>query len=194
MQPASVQVVRSIADYDAARLERVFDHCFYTEFRTRLRGGAPEPLYQPATEDSDFHMLWYREDFFASALHEAAHWCIAGEARRRQVDFGYWYAPDGRDAAQQADFEAVEYKPQALEWFFSLGCGYRFRLSADNLAARDGELPDNTVFRRRVCDQAARWQRVGLPPRACRFYLALCAEFGTATAIADLAFDEEFLS
>ncbi len=42
-----------------------------------------------------------RTDFFASALHEISHWCVAGKARREQVDFGYWYCPDGRDAMTQ---------------------------------------------------------------------------------------------
>jgi elongation factor P hydroxylase len=100
------------------------------------------------------HLLWYREDYFASALHEVAHWCIAGEQRRQQLDFGYWYAPDGRSPEQQGAFEAVEYKPQALEWFFSLACGYRFRLSADNLGMPGGEMPDASEFRGRVCEQA----------------------------------------
>ena len=38
-------------------------------------GGAAEPLYLPdrGTRTAELH---YREDFAASALHEAAHWCI----------------------------------------------------------------------------------------------------------------------
>jgi elongation factor P hydroxylase len=175
-------------EFDALRLERVFRDCFFTDYCTRLCGGAVEPLYQPAQEVGQCHVLWYREDFFASALHEVAHWCIAGEERRRQVDFGYWYAPDGRDAAQQAAFEAAEDKPQALEWFFSLACGYRFQLSIDNLDAAHGVLPDDSPFRHRVCAQAIRWQRKGLPGRAERFYRALCAEFGTTQSSTNLSF------
>lgn len=42
-----------------------------------------------------------------------------GEKRRQLVDFGYWYAPDGRSAEQQELFQAVEVKPQAMEWILS---------------------------------------------------------------------------
>jgi elongation factor P hydroxylase len=177
----------------AERLERVFDRCFAAEFQTCLRGGAAEPLYQPAIEPGQLNILWYREDFFASALHEVAHWCIAGDKRRRQVDFGYWYAPDGRSAQQQAAFEVVETEPQALEWFFSLACDYRFTLSADNLDVDNGQLPDNGAFQLRVVDRAARWQRTGLPDRAARFYNALCKEFGTTASINSLSFCRESL-
>ena len=119
--------------FSCQQLEAVFHDCFFEAFNTRLVGGADEPLYQPAALPGQAHLLHYREDYFASALHEVAHWCIAGERRRGLVDFGYWYAPDGRSAAQQRDFEAVEYKPQALEWHFARACGYRFRISLGNL-------------------------------------------------------------
>ncbi len=97
--------------FDAGRLERVFADCFTRDFDTLLLGGAPEPVYVPAgmrcgvTAPAPHHRLFYREDFFASALHEAAHWCIAGRERRLLVDFGYWYAPAGRDAPAQARFQ-----------------------------------------------------------------------------------------
>ncbi len=115
-----------------ARLESVFRACFNESENTLLRGGAVEPFYQPAGGERSVNLLIYREDFFASALHEIAHWCVAGNARRRQRDFGYWYAPEGRSSQQQTAFEAMEVKPQALEWFFSKACGYRFQVSVDN--------------------------------------------------------------
>ena len=77
----------------------------------------------------------FAHGFFASALHELSHWCVAGEARRRLPDFGYWYAPDGRTAAQQQAFERVEIKPQALECLFTLACERSFEVSQDNLFA-----------------------------------------------------------
>ena len=40
-----------------------------------------------------------------------------------------WYAPDGRTKEQQALFEQVEIKPQAIEWMFSKAFGRRFRVS-----------------------------------------------------------------
>ena len=185
----SAQCKQGVAQADwfaCERLERVFAACFLASCRTRLLGGALEPLYQPAQEHGSEHLLWYREDYFASALHETAHWCIAGKARRQQVDFGYWYAPDGRSQTQQQAFEAAEFKPQALEWLFSGACGFSFRVSADNLNALDGAVPDNNDFRLRVFAQARYWQEYGLPVRAARFYDALCAEFGTTQAVGEL--------
>ena len=164
--------------FQAARLERVFAGCFARQWRTVLLGGAEEPYYQPAADSHETHMLYYRSDFFASALHEVAHWCIAGEQRLQLADFGYWYAPDGRDTAQQRDFEAVEVKPQALEWLFSLACGYDFCVSVDNLGAAGGEY-DTAPFRQQVLVQARNWQGNGLPRRAQVFFAALAQEFGT---------------
>lgn len=174
--------------FSPLRLEQVFNACFAATCRTLLAGGAEEPLYEPASADGDFHLLHYRLDYFASALHETAHWCIAGEQRRLLTDFGYWYAPDGRNAQQQRAFEAVEYQPQALEWFFSRACSYRFQVSTDNLAAPAGSLADDTCFKRKVLEQARAWQRTGLPARAAVFFRALCEEFGTAQEPCELDF------
>jgi elongation factor P hydroxylase len=123
------------ACYSSRRLEILFERCFLEDYHTRLIGGALEPLYRPG-RGTALHQVYYRQDYFASALHEVAHWCIAGQRRRQQEDFGYWYAPDGRDQKTQRSFEQVEVKPQALEWHFSRACGYRFRLSVDNLMLR----------------------------------------------------------
>jgi elongation factor P hydroxylase len=172
----------------AARVERVFNDCFADSCNTRLCGGAAEPLYQPAANPADFHALYYRGDYFASALHEVAHWCIAGAQRRQQPDFGYWYTPDDRSADQQRAFEAVECKPQALEWYFARACGYRFQVSADNLALASAGLLDTAAFKRAVLAQALVWQHEGLPIRAGVFYAALRREFGTAVPAAQLDF------
>ena len=178
--------------FAACRLEVIFTTCFAAEYRTRLSGGAQEPLYQPAADPAGEHQLWYREDYFASALHETAHWCIAGSKRRELLDFGYWYAPDGRNQSQQQAFELAESKPQALEWLFSRACGYRFCLSADNLDGFDGQVPDSSHFRQRVFEQARLWQRHGLPPRAARFFQALSHEFATSQVLSamPLSMDE----
>ncbi len=147
------------------------------QFNTRLLGGAPEPVYLPTSMPGECHRLHYRDDYFASALHEVAHWCIAGPGRRRVFVFGYWYVPDGRSAAQQRAFEQVEFRPQAMEWHFARACGYPFRVSLDNLEC-DGAVGASGSFKRRVWRQARHWDRVGLPRRAHRFALALCREFG----------------
>jgi elongation factor P hydroxylase len=169
----------TVEPFRAERLEQVFDRCFAQSYNTRLLGGADEPLYQPATVAGASNAIRYRQDYFASALHEVSHWCIAGAARRRQLDFGYWYAPEGRCVKQQLAFETVERKPQALEWYFSKACNYRFQVSADNLALANAGTLDTATFPQAVLEQVLRWQADGLPERAAVFYRALCSEFGT---------------
>ncbi len=155
---------------DARILERIFASCFEAEYRTILEGGGDEPLYVPADSEARPHRVIYREDYFASALHEVAHWCLAGRTRRAKPDYGYWYAPDGRDAQQQAAFERAEARPQALEWIFSDACGFAFTLSADNL---EGGFGPSASFRSAVDAARARFGADGLPSRAARFRAAL---------------------
>jgi elongation factor P hydroxylase len=174
-------------------LEQVFADCFEGTCNTRLIGGATEPCYRPSSNPTQPHCLYYREDFFASALHETAHWCIAGAQRRLLPDFGYWYAPEGRDAQAQANFEAVEYKPQALEWIFSRACGYPFRPSLDNLQP-GGEMPDARAFVQRIVEQIEHWQSAGLPARAGSFFTRLGEVYGNNVAFNALRFDIDQLS
>jgi len=185
---------RSADFFCPGRLQRVFAACFFGPENTLLCGGAEEPFYAPATAPGEPHRLWFREDYFASALHEVAHWCIAGPARRLLPDFGYWYAAEGRDPGQQAAFEAVEVVPQALEWCFAIACGYRFQVSTDNLAAERGVPADHSAFQAAVCREARRRALQGLPPRARQFYAALQAEFGLATRLTPELFTAEALS
>lgn len=188
MDAASANSSAPMELFIAARLERVFNDCFATGWNTRLCGGADEPLYEPAGDSIAYNALYYRSDYFASALHESAHWCIAGATRRRLRDFGYWYTPEDRNIDEQLAFERVEYKPQAIEWFFSRACGFRFQVSADNLElARHGKL-DTAAFQHRVLEQVTAWSAAGLPRRAALFYDALCREFGTATPAERLQF------
>lgn len=157
------------------RLEDVialFDGLFLPRYWTRLVRGGDEPLYLPADEVSPWHRVIFARGFYASALHEVSHWCIAGARRRRLEDYGYWYLPDGRDARQQRDFEAVEVAPQALERLFSQACGLPFNVSVDNL----GEVEiDREAFQARVEARAERYLREGLPGRAAAFRRALAA-------------------
>lgn len=169
------------ADYistDADRICSVFESCFWASNRTRLVGGGDEPLYRPVDERIDYHQIIFRSDFAASALHEAAHWCIAGERRRLLVDYGYWYEPDGRGVEQQRTFESVEAKPQALEWIFSVAAGRQFRVSVDNL---DGDAIDPFPFQLAVWQAAHRYLKFGLPPRAALFCDALGAHWGSSS-------------
>jgi len=111
------------------------------------------------------HTLFYREDFYASALHEISHWCIAGCNRRKLLDFGYWYITEGRNKTAQQKFYAVEQKPQAIEYLFSIAAGYPFSVSADN----PGQGCDNNDFWQQVNEQAVTYCKVGMPLRAKHF-------------------------
>jgi elongation factor P hydroxylase len=151
-------------------LIRIFSECFELEYNTRLICGTNEPLYLPADKQCSYHRIIFAHGFFSSALHECAHWLIAGEIRRTLVDYGYWYVPDGRSAKQQVLFQQVEVKPQALEWLLSEAAGYRFQFSIDNLS---GEISDTALFKEAVCQQVLTYRQNGLPPRANSFREAL---------------------
>ena len=173
-------------------LEMIFARCFSDSEKTRLSGGATEPLYLPGQE-GELHCLYYREDFFASALHEIAHWCIAGPERRKQRDFGYWYAPEGRNLQEQSAFEAVEVAPQALEWVFSRAAGFRFRLSADNLDPVSGELADNSSFAMAVWQRVHTIQERGLAGRSRVFFDALRQHYAVTDILAEMQFSDSEL-
>ncbi len=171
-------------------LSQIYRECFFSSYRTELIGGADEPLYQPALDAGGEHCIYYRQDFFASALHEVAHWCIAGPQRRLLIDYGYWYAADGRDESQQRSFEKLEIKPQAIEWHFALACQRPFRISNDNLSLQSDS---SGSFVRAVCDQARADALAGLPPRAQGFRDALAARFGGSGAPGSESFSDEDL-
>jgi elongation factor P hydroxylase len=141
----------------------IFNQLFEVSENTILVGGADEPLYLPG---QDKNRIYFRYDYFASALHEVAHWCLAGKKRRLLEDFGYWYKPDGRDDEWQARFEEVEVKPQAIECIFSKAAGVPFKISADNLANPD---VDTERFQQNVEQQVLRYLHEGLPKRAALF-------------------------
>jgi len=144
-------------------LIRLFNQTFLKAENTQLICCEPEPIYRPANANSPHHRIIFAHGFYASALHEIAHWCVAGPQRRLLEDFGYWYQPDGRSEAQQAEFEKVEIKPQALEWIFSTAAGFPFHFSADNLNNACG--PSQT-FKLAVQTQIHTYLAQGLPSRA----------------------------
>ena len=152
----------------------LFNRCFMQSHHTILAYGGDEPLYLPAHAGQAYHTIFFAHGFFNSALHECAHWLLAGKERRTLVDYGYWYAPDGRNATQQALFQQVEVKPQALEWIFSQATGCRFEFSFDNL---NGDTADHTQFQEAVTQQMLHYQQYGLPSRAQVFHQALLSHF-----------------
>ena len=159
----------------SADIEALFNRLFFDEFNTRLEGGGEEPVYLPADDNCSHNRLVYRADFASSALHETAHWCIAGAVRRQQVDFGYWYAPEDRDSQQQKKFECAEIKPQALEWCFSVAAGLPFQVSVDNFSVGEQQ---RLAFTARVREQVSQYLQYGLPERAQCFCDALRSEYG----------------
>lgn len=150
----------------------IFDECFASRYNTRLVKGDDEPIYLPADRERTYHAVFFAHGFFSSALHECAHWLIAGEERRKLVDFGYWYTPDGRTAEQQALFQKVEVKPQAIEWILSVAAGHKFRVSVDNL---NGAESDTDAFKKSVHAQVLEYCHNGLPLRAQQLHEALCS-------------------
>jgi hypothetical protein len=151
-------------------IARCFNRTFAQSDHTVLVGGAMAPYYLPANPPHR-SVIRYRENFAASALHEVAHWCIAGKSRLRQPDFGYWYVPSPRTPEQSASFLQAECPVQALEMILAEAAGVRFRVSLDDL---DLELSGRREsFAAEVAAQAKRWRENGLPPRALRFADAL---------------------
>lgn len=166
--------VATITDTKArhySQLIDVFNQCFKATENTVLVAGEQEPFYCPAGQLHPYHRIVFAHGFYASALHEISHWCIAGRVRRQIFDYGYWYEPDGRNAEQQQQFERVERKPQALEWLFSLCAGTAFQVSVDNLS---GIEVDREAFTVAVKDQFLDFYRTKFPTRAEIFAQALC--------------------
>jgi elongation factor P hydroxylase len=134
---------------------------YMPSYGTVLRGGFDEPFYLAARPGKAAEIRFTR-DYYRSALHELAHWCVAGKERRKIDDFGYWYAPDGRTQEQQDEFFRVEVKPQAIEWALSLCCGVKFDVSVDNLSNAVAGIQE---FKSRVLRQLQIYLNKGFPAR-----------------------------
>lgn len=176
----------SITVHDYADLISIFNSCFQAQYNTILVKGEEEPIYLPANDTHPVNRVIFAHGFFSSALHECAHWLIAGEERRTQIDFGYWYAPDGRTPEEQKKFQVVEVKPQALEWILSQASNHPFRVSLDNLL---GEESDTLLFKEAVYQQVEHYCTKGLSRRAAQFRNALCAFYNTPRPLNIDSFD-----
>ena len=156
---------------NADEIAGVFNSAFAGHYQTVIRGGAGEPLFQPrmtGTVDvalNHHDVIYFREDFASSALHEIAHWCIASARRRKMIDYGYWYSAM-RDPTQQTLFEQAEARPQALEWIFARAAEVPFRISCDNF---DQSAINPEAFGDRVRQAVRGWLDRGLSPRADEF-------------------------
>lgn len=72
---------------------RIFNQCFANEYNTRLERGGNYPIYLPEFMDEDgvpserpYNVILFAHGYYSSALHEIAHWLVAGEARRKLED------------------------------------------------------------------------------------------------------------
>jgi elongation factor P hydroxylase len=157
-------------------LMMLFNATFIKTENTVLVKGGHEPIYTPAKSAQQHHQIVFANGYFASALHEISHWCIAGKKRRLLEDYGYWYSPDGRDVTQQAEFEKVEVKPQAIEWAFSCASGKPFTVSTDNLNGADA---DTQGFQEAVKKQVMFYLEHDFPARAAEFIDVLQAFYQT---------------
>lgn len=150
-------------NHDYQDLIRIFNNTFLADYNTKLELGGDEPIYLPADEKIPHHRIIFARGFYASGMHEIAHWCVAGPKRRLLEDFGYWYEPDGRTEQVQAEFEKVEIRPQAYEWILSQSAGFPFTVSCDNL---NGDFePDRLAFMAKVHAEVMSILATGLPPR-----------------------------
>jgi hypothetical protein len=147
-------------------------------YRTVLVGGAMEPLYLPAAPGC-FAEIHYTRDYAQSALHELAHWCIAGARRRALVDYGYWYQPPPRNPAQRDRFFAVESRVQGLELLLARAAGVRFHVSVDDPGSDPGD------FEARVQAAARDWLGSGLPERTRTVLSSLCPDWVGRLGITD---------
>ena len=154
-----------------------FNRSAGSRYHTVLVGGAPEPLYLPAGPGGPAEIR-YTRDYAQSALHELAHWCIAGARRRTQIDYGYWYQPPPRDLAARDRFFAVETRVQGLELLFARMARVRFHVSVDDPGSDPGD------FARRVHAEAQDWLRRGFPARTRAVLEALGDDWERRLAVA----------
>ncbi|MEH6449813.1 MAG: elongation factor P hydroxylase [Oleispira sp.] len=161
-------------DYNPDQLIQIFNRLFMDRNKTCLEHSSDEPIYLPADQQNSHHRILFAHGFFASALHEISHWCIAGEERRLLVDFGYWYEPDGRSEEKQREFEQVEVKPQAIEWILTKASGRSFNISTDNL---NGDAQAIAAGRQQFANNVVKQVKIyllnGLPERAAILKQAL---------------------
>lgn len=163
--------------FNYQNLIHIFENTFYTSFNTRLVCGDDEPIYLPADDKHTYHRIIFAHGFYASALHEIAHWLVAGDKRRLLEDYGYWYEPDGRSAVQQTEFEKVEIVPQAIEWAVAISCGFKFDVSADNLS---GIEIDRLAFKHKVYQQVLYYLENGFSLRTTQLINACIVFYKTS--------------
>jgi elongation factor P hydroxylase len=171
-------------EHNPDQLIQIFNKLFINRNNTCLAHSHDEPIYLPADSSNPNHRILFAHGFFASALHEISHWCIAGAERRLMIDFGYWYEPDGRSEQKQREFERVEIKPQAIEWILTKASGRDFNISTDNLEGDPQAIAaGREQFAQNVVKQVKIYLLNGLPERAAILKQALLAYYQPNTLL-----------
>jgi len=152
----------------------VLNDQYLDQYNTKLMGGFDEPFYKAANEGKPAE-IQFSHDYIRSALHELAHWCVAGVERRKIDDYGYWYAADGRNQEQQNEFFKLEVKPQTIEWAFSIVCGVKFEASVDNL---NNQVRGVILFQINLKTQLEQYITNGFPKRAQEIIDLICFHMG----------------
>jgi len=168
----------SKTEFSSEDLIQIFNDQFYQQYNTKLVLGGDEPVYLPANNSCSYHQIIFAHGYFSSALHEISHWLVAGEHRRQQPDYGYWYEPDGRDELRQAEFEKVEVLPQAIEWLLTASCGAHFDVSSDNLS---GIVINRLGFKQKVYQKVLSLLDNGVSKRTQKLMQALQSSYQTPT-------------
>lgn len=132
-----------------------------------IQGGAEEPFYE-AAKDGKKAILYFRDNYPRSLLHELSHFCLSGDRRRQLDDFGYWYFPCGRTTEEQILFEKVEARPQGLEKAMCEVLGIKFSPSLDDFSGK----PASEKFLQQL-DKAYQEMLVSAPPTAKKVLEAL---------------------
>ena len=84
-------------DHLCNKLKILFEHLFPT---LTIIGGVDEPYYEAPRADTNAK-IFFKENYPRSLLHEIAHYCLAGQKRRKLDDYGYWYTECGRTSEEE---------------------------------------------------------------------------------------------
>lgn len=136
-----------------------------------VQGGADEPFYV-APKSNVNATIHFRSNYPRSLLHEVSHYCLAGNRRRNIDDFGFWYAPCGRTADEQRQFELVEARPQGLEKAMCDIIGIEFSPSLDDFSGRAASIS----FLQQL--ESAYQEMLSNPPPTARKALCGLKEYG----------------
>ncbi len=163
-------------DKETKQLISLFNNTFEEQYNVILLSDSDEPDYRPCNSDCATNVINFANGYINSALHEIAHWVIAGESRRKLADYGYWYEEDGRDSQQQMLFQQLEIFPQAVEKAFCEAMSRQFNASIDNLLS-----PSNSVqraqFEADIESKKKQLEIEGFPKRAEQFLGVLTKQF-----------------